>query len=137
MKTCPKCGQKAITKAGLVGGKQRYKCKPCSYHFTVEKDGKAIRSQIVKRALQLYIEGLSYREIEIILRVSHVTVMNWVKKYNISRPDTSDSSTGYSIMNHEKVQDLISNDVYLGQNDVLISKIKDQYMVLSFENESV
>ena len=45
-----------------------------------------MNSYYVVKALQLYIEGISYREIERILGVSHVSVINWVKKYKIKAP---------------------------------------------------
>jgi transposase-like protein len=37
----------------------------------------------VIKALQIYIEGVSLREIERLIGVSHVSVMNWVKKYHV------------------------------------------------------
>ena len=35
----------------------------------------------LRMALQLYLEGLSFRGIERILQVSHVTVMRWVRQW--------------------------------------------------------
>ena len=80
---CPKCDSKIITKNGVLNEKQRYKCGQCKYNFTVEKLGNNIDSYYVVKALQLYIEGVSFREIERLLGISHVSVMNWVKKYHI------------------------------------------------------
>ena len=80
---CPRCDGNNITKSGVLNEKQRFKCKDCNYNFTVEKMGKGISTYYVIKALQLYIEGVSYREIERLLGVSHVSVMNWVKKYQI------------------------------------------------------
>jgi len=70
-------------KSGIIRDRQRFKCKSCSYYFSVDKLGKQIDNYTVIKALQLYIEGVSYREIERLLGISHVSVMNWVKKYNI------------------------------------------------------
>ena len=81
--TCPKCQGNQITKSGIINSKQRYLCKKCNYFFTVNKIGKKIDDYYVTKALQLYLEGLSFREIERIIGVSHVTVSNWVKSYNI------------------------------------------------------
>jgi transposase-like protein len=83
MKFCPQCQSDKIVKSGIVNDRQRYKCKSCNYFFTVNKLGKKIDQYYVTKALQLYLEGLTYREIERILGISHVSVMNWVKKYNI------------------------------------------------------
>ena len=41
---------------------QRFKCKSCGYYFTVENLEK-IDDYYVNKALQLYLEGLTYREI--------------------------------------------------------------------------
>ena len=77
---CPKCGSIKYVKHGKVKNRQRYKCKECGYHFTVFKLGKRIERELVVRAIQLYLEGMGFRSIERILGVSHVSVMNWVKK---------------------------------------------------------
>ena len=77
---CPKCAGEKLIKSGIVKDRQRFKCIDCQYYFTVMKDGKNIDPYYVIKALQLYIEGISYREIERILGVSHVSVINWVKK---------------------------------------------------------
>ena len=85
IRLCPKCGNERIIKSGVVAGKQRYHCKECNYFFTVAKMGKRIDNYYVVKALQLYLEGMSLREIERILGVSHVTISNWVKEYNLKR----------------------------------------------------
>jgi transposase-like protein len=84
---CPKCESIKVVKSGVINKRQRYKCKACSYFFTVNKIGKNIDSYYVVKALQLYIEGISYREIERLLGISHVSIMNWVKKYKIKAPE--------------------------------------------------
>lgn len=61
-------------------GRQRYWCKNCNYRFSVFKKGKAIEKEYVVRAIQLYLEGMGFRAIERILGVSHVSVINWVKR---------------------------------------------------------
>lgn len=59
---CPNCSSNTYVKSGIVKDRQRYKCKKCGYFFTVNKVGKKIDSYYVNKALQLYLEGLSYRE---------------------------------------------------------------------------
>ena len=82
--TCPKCKSIKVVKSGIINEKQRFHCKDCNYYFTVKKLGKQIDDYYVTKALQLYLEGLSYREIERIIGVSHVTISSWIKKYNIT-----------------------------------------------------
>ena len=83
---CPKCQDNQIIKSGIINSKQRYLCKKCNYFFTVNKIGKKIDDYYVTKALQLYLEGVSFREIERIIGVSHVTISNWVKAFNIKKP---------------------------------------------------
>jgi transposase-like protein len=87
--TCPKCQNNQIVKSGIVKNRQRYLCKPCNYFFSVNKLGKKIDDYYVTKALQLYLEGLSFREIERIIGVSHVSISNWVKEFKIKKPENS------------------------------------------------
>ena len=76
---CPKCKNDNKVKDGVVKNRQRFLCKSCGCHFTVEERGKP---QSLKRlALQLYLEGLGFRSIERLLGVSNVSVMQWIRAY--------------------------------------------------------
>ena len=57
--------------------KQRYLCKNCWCNYTVGQRGYS--EHIKRKAIQLYLEGNGFRRIERILKVSHVSVINWVK----------------------------------------------------------
>lgn len=76
---CPKCHQSNYIKNGIVKGKQRYLCKECKYYYTVEEIGKP--RALKKQAINLYLEGLGFRSIERILKVSNVSVLKWVRKF--------------------------------------------------------
>ena len=79
MKQCPKCKSEKFCKDGIVKHKQRFKCKDCNFRFTVEFIGKP---ELLKRnALILYLEGLGFRSIGRYLKISHVSVYNWIKGY--------------------------------------------------------
>ncbi len=79
MGNCPKCKSNNIRKDSIVKQKQRYLCKDCKYHFTVENIGKP--EKLKRDALILYLEGLGFRSIGRFLKVSHVAVFNWIKIY--------------------------------------------------------
>jgi transposase-like protein len=79
MENCPKCKSKDIRKDGIVKQKQRFLCKDCQYHFTVEVIGKP--EKLKRDALILYLEGLGFRSIGRFLNVSHVAVFNWIKSF--------------------------------------------------------
>ena len=52
-------------------------CKNCGCNYTVGQRG--CPEHIKRKAIQLYLEGNGFRKIERILKVSHVSVINWVK----------------------------------------------------------
>lgn len=79
--TCPKCKNKEIVNNGNINNRPRYKCKKCKYSFTVVKKSTSVSSDKKRLALELYLEGLGFNSIGRVLGVSHVSVLNWVKKY--------------------------------------------------------
>jgi transposase len=61
---------------------QRYLCKDCGYNYT---KGRNSKDKALKRfALELYLEGLGFRSIGRLLKVSHVSVCNWIRQYGKS-----------------------------------------------------
>lgn len=132
-KNCPKCQGSDVVKSGVINEKQRYKCKSCGYFFTVLKEGKRIDDFLVKRAIQLYIEGFSYREIEKMLHVSHVSVMNWIKKYNIKGFDNKGIKSSYKILSHENLLEYLSNKENISQQGFILTPIGSKFMLISWE----
>ena len=130
---CPKCTSKNLVKSGVVKQRQRYHCKDCNYFFTVEKLGKQMNSYYVVKALQLYIEGISYREIERILGVSHVSVINWVKKYKIKAPENYDYHPTYKVLTHKELIQYLSQPSNTKNMGMLITELGDKYMVIKWE----
>jgi len=74
---CVRCHSEKIVKAGYVSEKQRHKCKCCGYFFT--KNSKSKPYSIKRLAIELYLEGMSYRLISKILKVSDVAILKWIK----------------------------------------------------------
>ncbi|RSK40338.1 IS1 family transposase [Mangrovimonas spongiae] len=130
---CPNCGSDAYIKSGIVNNRQRYKCKSCGYFFTVNKLGKKIDDYYVNKALQLYLEGLTYREIERILGISHVSIMNWVKKYNVKRPYKTDYHPTYKILNAQELAKYFSDAANLTGAGVLVTELGDKFMLIKWE----
>lgn len=133
MEECPSCSSEEFTKAGIINGRQRYRCKSCGYYFTVGKLGKKIDDYYVNKALQLYLEGLTYREIERILGVSHVSIMNWVRKYNIKRPYNSKYHPTYKILSHGEFQKYFQNVNNVSGAGVLVTELGDKFMLIKWE----
>lgn len=131
--TCPKCQNYHIIKSGIINSKQRYLCKKCSYFFTVNKIGKKIDDYYVTKALQLYLEGLSFREIERIIGVSHVTVSNWVKTFNIKKPSHANYHPTYKIFSHLELVEYLKNKQLLSGAGMIITELGDKFMLIKWE----
>lgn len=131
--SCPKCQQKNIVKSGIINKRQRFLCKDCNYYFTVKKLGKQIDDYFVTKALQLYLEGLSFREIERIIGVSHVTISSWIKKYNIKRPPHSEFHTTYKVFKQNELIEFIQNEENIKGSGLIITEFGDKYMMIKWE----
>lgn len=77
--SCPKCFGIEKVKAGFNNQKQRYKCKVCGCFYT-RSTKKGYTQEEKRQAIHLYLEGLGFRSIGRFLRVSHVTVQNWIRE---------------------------------------------------------
>lgn len=94
-KICPKCVSDQIVKNGFRKVKndarrQRYKCLGCDYKFILGENGFSKVSSdphIIVETLNLVMGGMSYRNISRHVfsvhqvKISHVSIMNWVRKY--------------------------------------------------------
>jgi hypothetical protein len=130
---CPNCNSDRYIKSGVVSDRQRYKCKDCNYFFSVNKIGKQIDDYYVNKSLQLYLEGLSYREIERILGISHVSIMNWVKKYNIKRPLNPDYHPTYKILNAKELGEYFTNRENIKGAGVVVTELGDKFMLIKWK----
>jgi transposase len=122
-----------VIKSGIVARRQRFHCKNCNYFFTVQKQGKQIDNYYVVKALQLHLEGISYREIERILGISHVSVMNWVRKYKIKVPENYEYHPTYRIFNHQELTEFMQNPTNLKGAGMIITEIGDKFMLIKWE----
>ena len=130
---CPKCDSTNISKNGIINDRQRFKCKDCQYNFTVDKIGKSIDNYYVVKALQLYVEGVSYREIERLLGISHVSVMNWVKKYQVKIPKQSLYNPTYKVMNHKELSEFYANRENLKGAGMIVTELGDKFMLIKWD----
>ena len=79
---CRKCGSQESVKNGKHLGRQRYKCKGCGFQFTQEQPrGKDVETKCL--SIILYVNGLSFRAIAKIVKVSHKAVYDWVKAFGL------------------------------------------------------
>jgi transposase-like protein len=130
---CPKCQSQDLIKSGVIKERQRFKCKHCNYSFTVLKEGKHIDPYYVIKALQLYIEGVTFREIERVLGVSHVSVMNWVKKYSVKAPENYEYRPTYKVLTHKELLDFFSEKQSLKSAGCIVTELGDKFMLIKWE----
>ncbi|WP_310396302.1 helix-turn-helix domain-containing protein [Hymenobacter sp.] len=97
------------------------------------KVGREVDSYYVIKALQLYIEGVSYREIERLLGVSHVSVMNWVKKYGVRAPRQTDYHPTYKIFNQSELAAFFQVPGNLKGAGMVVTELGDKFMVIRWE----
>ena len=94
-KICPRCNSSTIKKNGfrkITNGikRQKYQCKQCIYKFILGENGFSKVSsnpKIISESLNLVMNGMSYRAIARHIytthqiKISHVSINNWIKKY--------------------------------------------------------
>lgn len=81
IENCPKCQSKERIKNGHINGRQRYRCKVCKYDYSVVQKSTSVSLEKKRLALAMYLEGLGFNSIGRILKVSHVAVQKWIRKY--------------------------------------------------------
>ena len=89
MLICKKCGSDKSVKNGVVGGKQRYKCKKCGCNFR-EGDQRTNEKVMAKKALCILLYSMakgSFRMMGRILGIDHTLVYRWVRAYGESLPE--------------------------------------------------
>ena len=57
---CPRCRSSRYIKDGKINGRQRYECKQCQYHDTVERRSNERPAETRQLALDMYLEGLGF-----------------------------------------------------------------------------
>ncbi|MDB4343661.1 hypothetical protein OAA11_00555 [Schleiferiaceae bacterium] len=76
---------------------------------------------------------MSYREIERILGISHVSVMNWVKSYKIQRPQLQHNhKPSFEVLEHGQLLERMKSPKYLEQKGLLISEVGGKFFVLNW-----
>ncbi len=95
--------------------------------------GKKVNQYFVIKALQLYLEGVSYREIERILGVSHVSVMNWVKQYALKKPVNTEYHPTYRILKHHELVEYLQNQENMKGAGMMLTELGDKYMLIKWE----
>jgi|SRR5687767_7597887 len=81
---CLYCGrEEQVIKAGSnQTGSQRMRCKSCQRYFTPNPKPMGHSPKLKAQAMQLCMEGLSFRAIGRLLGVNYQSVINWLNAYH-------------------------------------------------------
>ena len=89
MPRCKRCGSELTVKNGVVGGRQRYRCKECGCNFR-EGDNRTNEKVAAKKALCVLLYAMakgSYRMMGRMLGVDHTLVYRWIRSFGESLPE--------------------------------------------------
>lgn len=79
MPSCPRCTSDSVRKHGRLLERQRYFCRECHFAFT-RLTPRGVDKEKKRLAVEMYLEGLGFRSIARILKVSHVAILKWMKE---------------------------------------------------------
>jgi transposase-like protein len=87
---CPKCGSETKQhKAGKTeSGSQRYRCYMCKNKYTPEKKPHSYGDDVRKKAVEMYVDGISLRKIARHLGMHHQSVSNWAQAHAEKLPES-------------------------------------------------
>ena len=96
---CQRCKDESSQKKdGFTNaGSQRYRCKRCGARYTPEKKISGYEREIRELAIRMYTDGLNFRQIGRHLKVSHTTVMRWVKEHAEKLPEAPMPEEAYTV----------------------------------------
>ena len=97
MPMCKKCGSTEAVKNGIVGNRQRYKCKNCGCNYR-EGDERTNEKIEAKKALCVLLYAMakgSYRMLGRILGIDHTLVYRWIRSFGegLSEPEVTGEIT--------------------------------------------
>ena len=110
---CSRCFSLNYCRAGFAKNRQRYLCKECNYRYTVSKRSNEKSVEIKRLAFEMYLEGLGFRAIGRVLKISYGIVYYWVRKWgkSLELPKRSDAI---------EVVELDELHSYVGQKKLLL-----------------
>jgi len=96
---CPKCAnEERQNKDGFTNaGSQRYRCQACGARYTPKPKEHGHDKKLRLLAIRMYADGLNFRQIGRHLKVSHASVMNWVKAYAAQLPEAPVPEEAYTV----------------------------------------
>ena len=107
---CPHCGSSNFRKNGKRRGKQNHLCKNCKRQFV---DVYSLRhkypDETKRKCLEMYLNGMGFRAIERVTKVSHVTVANWVEEQGKKLSDVPELETVPEVGEVDELQTFVGS----------------------------
>ncbi len=75
-----------------MSGSQKYRCHTCAKTYNPAPQKQGYPLELRRKALQMYVDGISFRRIARFLEVNHQTVVNWINAHHAALPPPSDLS---------------------------------------------
>jgi transposase len=91
---CKKCGLHKAVKSGVIGGRQRFRCKNCGCNFRFG-DKRTNERTIIKKALCILMystSNYSYRRLGKLFQTDHTLIYRWIREFgeHLPEPKTSE-----------------------------------------------
>jgi transposase-like protein len=122
---CPKCKSGNWVKDGIIGGRQRYKCKECYYRYTVVRKSDVKTPQTRRLALELYLEGLGFRSIGRILKISYGTVYVWVQAW----------VKGFTLLRRENPVEIVEPEKLLSYIEANKATVRNGLLLIDLDKD--
>ncbi len=129
---CPRCNSSDKNKDGIVKGRQRFLCKSCGRRYTVEKKSDVKSPEVRKLALEMYLEGLGFRAIGRILKISYGTVYSWIKEWG-SKVDLPQSSQPVAVVELDEMHSYVGSKKTIAGYGLLLIDLQDGSSLLCAE----
>ena len=130
MLECPKCNGNHVIKSGKIKGRQRYKCKPCSYFYTVKQKSDTSTAGVRRFALTMYLEGMGFRSIGRSLGFSHVAVYQWIKSFG-EQVEAVKSSKPAKIVEIDELHSHVGYKKTIAGSGLLLIDMESDFCMLS------
>ena len=111
---------------------QRCKCRDCHYNYTKGRDKYPL--SLKRQALQLYLEGLGFRSIGRVLKVSHVSVYNWIRVFG-NKVKQLQSSNNIAVTEIDEMHSYITSKKTAAGFGLLLIDMERNLSMLSLETE--
>ena len=85
---CPLCASthRQAKHGKTMSGSQKYRCQACAKTYNPAPQKQGYPPELRRKALQMYVDGTSFRRIARFLEVNHQTVVNWINAHHAALP---------------------------------------------------